>query len=249
MDLEDQDWVHVRYEVHDDGDEYVKSPTTFYNLSFNALKASQGCDGDDQVFKKQSNHKEVEVIDKFPIMIKESKETSYEPDPDLERETNSNQDPVFHVFFKKENQFVEMKTGSPGLRSQESDMSCIESPPCQGDEKHGDHVVNCSSPSNMIKKKVVAWKESNQRLNFWKWGLSGIGVFCSVGMTLATICIIICGNGKGHKQQNQNFTIQIYPENKRIKQVVQKANVAMSAMRGVPLVKAQITFGGHYESL
>lgn len=34
-----------------------------------------------------------------------------------------------------------------------------------------------------------------------------------------------------------------------IKQVVQKANEAMSAVRGVPLVKAQITYGGHYETV
>lgn len=216
MDLED-DWVNVYYdgllEVHDDGDEYVKSPTKFYNPSFNALKTSHGYDEDEPIFKKEFSYKEVEVIDKFPILIKESKETSSEPDPDLERESNLNQDPIFHVFFKEENQFVEMKIGSSRPSSQVSDLSHIETR-FQGDEKHGDHVVNCSSPSKMTKKEVVAWKESNQRLNFWKWGLSGIGVFCSVGMTVATICIIICGNGKGHKQQNKNFRIQIYPENK-----------------------------------
>ncbi|KAJ0616686.1 hypothetical protein HanIR_Chr02g0093261 [Helianthus annuus] len=101
----------------------------------------------------------------------------------------------------------------------------------------------------MIKKEVVIWKESNERLmNLWKWGLNGIGGFCSLGMTAATICIIMYVNGKRHKQQKK-LKFQNYPDNKRINQVVQKANEAMSAMRGVPLVNAQITHGGHYESL
>ncbi|KAI3822741.1 hypothetical protein L1987_10338 [Smallanthus sonchifolius] len=259
MDLEDEDWVNVHYdgllEVHDDRDEkffsrtYVKSPIKCYERDyFNARKTPQYFIEDESIFEKQLDHKEgVKEIIKLPILIKQSKETSFESDPDHdpEQESNSNQDPIFHVFFRKENQFVEMKMGSPRLSSQESDLSHIETAPFQHDEKCGDHVVNCSSPSKMI-KKAVTWKESNQRLKFWKWGLSGIGVFCSVGMTAATICIIICGNGTRHKQQNQKLRIQIYPD-KRINQVVQKANEAMSSMRGLPLVKAQITYGGHYE--
>ncbi|KAK9079194.1 hypothetical protein SSX86_000864 [Deinandra increscens subsp. villosa] len=260
MDLEDEDWVDVPYDgLLDDGDEkifsrkYVKSPTNVYKPGyFNIPKTSQDYVEDEPIFEKQSDHdEEVKEIIKHPILIQEFKETSCpdlnantDPDLDLGRKFNSNQDPIFHVFFKEENQFVEMITGS-----QESDLPCIETAPFQHDEKHGDHVVNSSSPSKMIKKEVVAWKRGNQGLNFWKRGLSGIGVVCCVGMTAATICIIICGNGRRHKLQNQKLRFQIYPENKRVKQVMQKANEAMSAARGVPLVKAQITYGGRYESL
>ncbi|KAI3716581.1 hypothetical protein L1987_67551 [Smallanthus sonchifolius] len=254
MDLEDEGWVSVPYdgllEVHDDGDEkffsrkYVKSPTKFYKQNyFNTSHTSQYYVDDEPVFVNQFDHKEmVEEIIKLPILITEPKETSFESEPELK------QDPIFQVFFKKENQFVDMTMGSPRLSYHEYNLSCTETHTFQHEEKNDDHVVNCSS-SKMVVKEVVACKESNQRLDFWKWGLNGIGIFCSLGMAAATICIIICGNGRRHKQQNQKLKFQIYHDNKRIKQVVQKANEAISAMRvrGVPLVNAQITYGGHYE--
>ncbi|KAI7735424.1 hypothetical protein M8C21_033025 [Ambrosia artemisiifolia] len=251
MDLDDEEWVNVPYdgllEVHDDGDgkifsrKYVTSPTKFYESNyFYTPNTYQDYVDDEPIFEKQLDHdEEVKEIIKRPILI-EDKETSCES----ERGLDLNQDPIFHVFLNKENQFVEMKMDSRRLSSQEFNLSHVETEPFQ----HDDHEVNCSTPSKKIKKEVVGWKKSNQRASLWKWGLSGIGVFCSVGMTAATICIIICGSGKRHKLQNQKLRIQIYPENKRIKQVVQKANEAMSTMRGVPLVKAHITYGGHYES-
>nr|XP_043637617.1 uncharacterized protein LOC122608583 [Erigeron canadensis] len=254
MDLEDEEWVNIRYdgllEVHNDGDDekifsrnYVKSPSNFFKSNyFNTKHNLQNLVKDDEpIIEKQMvsctsqlDHKD-EV--KLPSLINESKERSDDDHLKLD------QDPIFQVVFKKENKFVEMKLDS----HQESNLSHIETQSFQYEENSGDHIVDCSSPSKMIKQEIVAWEESNNKLNFWKWGLSGIGAFCSVGMAAATICIIIFGNGRKHKQQK--LTIQIYPENKRIKQVVQKANEAMSAVRGVPLVKAQITYGGQYESL
>ncbi|KAL8217107.1 hypothetical protein R6Q57_023944 [Mikania cordata] len=258
MDLEDEDWVNVPYdellEVHHDEDDKFfsrKFATKSYKSGyFRIPKTSQDYVKDDPICENQLDHKEVI---KLPILIGDSIETSGKaeskpkPDHDLEQESNSNQDPIFHVFFEKENQFVEMKMDSSRPSSQELGLSCIETAPFQH-RKNGDHEVSCSSPSKMIKKEVVDWKYSNQIMNFWKWGLSGIGICCSVGMTAATICIIICGNGRKNKQ-NTKFRFQIHPDNKRIKQVMQKANEAMSAARGVPLVKAQITCGGHYESM
>ncbi|XP_076913130.1 uncharacterized protein LOC143571640 [Bidens hawaiensis] len=251
MDLEDEEWVNIPHdlglpEVQDYEDQkifsekYVKSTEKYYKPNyFYTTETFQDYVEDEPIFEKRSDHEEVKEIIKHPILIEGSKENS---ENSFESELDSNdQDPIFHVLFKKENQFVEMKTGS-----QESDLSRIETVPLEQHEKDGD---NCSSPSKMIKKEVVAWKESDHKLNFWKWGLSGIGVFCSVGMTAFTICVIICGSGRRHKQQNQKLRIQIYPDNKRIKQVVQNANEAMSTMRGVPLVRAEITYGGHYESI
>ncbi|KAI3791542.1 hypothetical protein L2E82_05348 [Cichorium intybus] len=255
MDLEDEGWVNIPYhgllEVHDDGDEkiltrrYVKSPSRFFKPNhFNTPQNSQDFMEDEPRFEKQflsiptqfDHEDEIKEVIKLPIPNKESKKVT----SDLE----SDQDQMFQAFLKKENQFVEMK-----MVSQESNMSNIEMSPFQYEEKSGDHVINCSSPTKMIKQEVVAWEENNQELNFWKWGLSGIGAFCSLGMAAATICVIILGNGRRHKQQNRKLKIQIYSDNKNIKKVVQQANEAMSAMRGVPLVKAQITYGGYYESM
>ncbi|KAK9072678.1 hypothetical protein SSX86_009113 [Deinandra increscens subsp. villosa] len=248
MDLEDEGWVSVPYggllEVHNDGDEkyflrkYVKSPTEFYKQHhFNASHMSQDYVEDEPVFEMQLDHKEeVKEIIKRPILIAEPKDTSYEPE--------SNKDPIFKIFLEKEKQFFETKMGFLRESSQEPDFSRTEMGLFQYEEMNGNDVVNWSSSPKMIKEEVVVWKESNQRLNFWKLGLNGIGVFCSLGMAAATICIILCGNGK---KQNQKLKFQIHPENKRIKQVVQTANEAISAVRGVPLVNAKITYGGHYE--
>lgn len=262
MDLEDEGWVNIPYdgllEVNDDGDErifsrkYVKSPAKLLKPNyFDSPQNSQDFVEEEPRFQKlllsnptKLDHEdEIKEVIKLQIPIMESKEIRSEPEPELD------QDQIFQVFLKKENQFVEMKMGSPRLSSQETDMSHTEISPFLYDETSSDHVVNCSSPSKMIKQEVVAWEENNQRLNFWKWGLSGIGAFCSLGMAAATVCIIILGNGKRLKQQNPKLKIQIYSDNQRIKKVVEQANEAMSAMRGVPLVKAQITYGGYYEIL
>nr|GEX42034.1 transmembrane protein [Tanacetum cinerariifolium] len=248
MDIEDEEWVNIPYDgllevVDDDGAnifsrKYVKSPGNLYKSGyFSTPHEAQNLVQDEPISDDQKE--DVKEMIKLPILINESRESrSCEPDPDLELD----QDPVFQVFFPKESKFVEMKM--------DSNLSHIETSAFQYEEKSVDQVMNCSSPSKMIKKKTVTWEESNtnNKLNLLKWGLSGIGAFCSVGMAAVTICIIICGNGRRHKQ-NQKLTIQIYPDNKRIKQVVQNANEAMSAFRGVPLVKAQITYGGHYESV
>ncbi|CAH1447599.1 unnamed protein product [Lactuca virosa] len=258
MDLEDEGWVNIPYdellEVNEDGDEkifsrkYIKSPAKLFKPNyFDTPQNSQDFVKDEPSFDKQlrstqlDHGDDVKEIIKLQIPIKDSKE--------ITSEFESDQDQIFQVSFKKENQFVEKKMGSPRLSSRESDMCKIETSPFQYEEKSDDRVINCSSPSKMIKQEVVAWDASNERLNFWKWGLSGIGAFCSLGMVAATVCIIMLGNGRKDKQQNRKLKIQIYSDNKRIKKVVQQANEAMSAMRGVPLVKAQITYGGYYESI
>ncbi|XP_023756806.1 uncharacterized protein LOC111905343 [Lactuca sativa] len=259
MDLEDEGWVNIPYdeilEANEDGDEknfsrkYIKSPAKLFKPKyFDTPQNSQDFVKDKPRFEKQllsiptqSDHGH------DPIMIKESKEITSEHEPEPEFEPN--QDQIIQVSFKKENQFVKKKMGSPRLSSREPDMCNIETSPFQYEEKSDDRVINCSSPSKMIKQEVIAWDENNERLNFWQWGLSGIGAFCSLGMVAATVCIIMLGNGRKDKQQNRKLKIQIYSDNKRIKKVVQQANEAMSAMRGVPLVKAQITYGGYYESI
>lgn len=256
MDLEDEGWVNIPYdgllEVHDDGDEkifsrkYVKSPVKLFKPNYfdTHPQKFRNFVQEEPRFGKQLvplptelDHRDHEVKEmiKLPILINnEPKEARHEPELD--------QDPIFQVFFKKENQFVEMKTGSLRLNSREHDLSCIETGPFQYEKKSIDDDY-CSSPSKMIKKEVVGLgSKSHERLNFWRWSLSGFGAFCCVGMAAATIGIIIFGNGRDQKQK---LRIQFYSDNKGMKQ----ANEAMSAVGGVPLVKAQITYGGYYQSL
>ncbi|KAI3706514.1 hypothetical protein L6452_24312 [Arctium lappa] len=256
MDLEDEGWVNIPYdgllEVHDDGDEkifsrkYVKSPVKLFKPNyFETRQKSRNFVQEEPRFGKQlvplptEFDREVKEMIKHPILFNnEPKEARHEVELD--------QDPIFQVFFKKENQFVEMRTGSPRLNSREPDLSCIETGTFQYEKRSDDDDDNCSSPSKMMKKEVVGWgSKSDERLNFWRWGLSGIGAFCCVGMAAATIGIIIFGNGR---RQKQKLRIQFYSDNKGMKQVVQQANEAISAVR-VPMLKAQITYGGYYESL
>ncbi|OMO55273.1 hypothetical protein COLO4_36085 [Corchorus olitorius] len=113
-----------------------------------------------------------------------------------------------------------------------------------------------SSPrkKDLVEKKVENWEEDSGGLNLWKWGLTGIGAICSFGVAAATFCIIILGSQQRHRQQqkNQKLLFQRYTDDKRMKQVVHhatKLNEAISAVRGVPITRAQITFGGYYDGI
>ncbi|KAJ9554869.1 hypothetical protein OSB04_009483 [Centaurea solstitialis] len=262
MDLEDEGWVNIPYdgllEVHDDGGEksfsrkYVKSPVNLFKPNY--FETPQKCRNfvqEEPRFGKQlvplptqfdhEDHEVKEMI-KLPILI------TNEP-KEARNELELDHDPVFQVFFNIENQFVDKKTGSLRLNPREPDLSCIETGQFQYEKRSTNDDDDCSSPSKMIKKEVVDWgSRSEERLNFWRWGLSGFGAFCCVGMAAATIGILIFGNGR---KQNQKLRIQFYSDNKGMKQVVHHANEAISsAVRGgVPLVKAQITYGGYYETL
>ncbi|XVF56884.1 hypothetical protein PTKIN_Ptkin06aG0156200 [Pterospermum kingtungense] len=120
---------------------------------------------------------------------------------------------------------------------------------------------NKSSPrkKDLVEKKVedeedVTWEENSGGLNLWKWSLTGIGAICSFGVAAATFCFIILGTQHRHKQQQQNqkLLFQRYNDGKRMKQVVHhttKLNDAISAVRGVPITRAHITFGGYYDGL
>ncbi|XP_030506766.2 uncharacterized protein LOC115721825 [Cannabis sativa] len=89
-------------------------------------------------------------------------------------------------------------------------------------------------------------------LNIWKWSLSGIGAICSFGIAAATICIIFIGSHHRNQQHNHKIRFQIYNDEKRMNQVVHqtsKMNEAMNAVRGMPLSRAHVTYGGYYEGL
>ncbi|CAI9271701.1 unnamed protein product [Lactuca saligna] len=264
MDLEDEGWVNINIpydgllEVHDDvfPRKYVRSPKNPFRMDyFNSSRKSQefvdsSSEEEESRLQKQliplqiqmKDHQvvdyreeEVKEITKLPILI--NNELKEAPEADL--------DPIFQVFFKKENEFVEMKLDSPRSGSRRIILPYTETDMFQYENESDDHMFNGSSPSKVVLDEVD--KVTKEEGNIWKWGLNGIGAFFSLGMAAATICIILFGNGQRHKQQK--FRIQIYSDDKRIKQVVHQANEAMSAVRGVPLTTAHITYGGYYEGL
>ncbi|ERN20396.1 uncharacterized protein LOC18448812 [Amborella trichopoda] len=99
-------------------------------------------------------------------------------------------------------------------------------------------------------RKTIGWDGC---VNIWRWRITGIGTLCSLGMAAATISIIIFGRQK-HKQHHQNHKLRfhIYAEDKGFKRMVEQAtrlNDAISAVRGAPLNRAQITFGGCYDGI
>ncbi|XP_010492812.1 PREDICTED: uncharacterized protein LOC104770138 [Camelina sativa] len=180
-----------------------------------------------------------------------------EPDPELLTESL----PSPRITFKKmkETEFADMKLDSPPAR--------FTSPlPQQNDEKHSesggeyyDEIVgsDVKESSDLSSKKEVVWDEG-KNMNLWKKGLNGIGAICSFGVAAAaaTICVFFLGhNGsvQGCRNKNQILRFQIYSDdNKRMNEVVKhatKLNEAISAMKGLPVARAQISFGGYYDAL
>ncbi|KAJ9179900.1 hypothetical protein P3X46_008213 [Hevea brasiliensis] len=173
----------------------------------------------------------------------------------------ADQDQVSQVFFKKmkENEFVDMKMDSPKSPTTKGFV------PPQIDagkfnfEDTGDALeTKICSPRNKNEKEIkeveeVNWEESNSGLNLWKWSLNGIGAICSFGIAAATVCIIIFGSHqRNNQQQNQKLRFQSFNEDKRIKQVIHHAtkfNEAITTVRGVPISRAHITYGGYYDGL
>lgn len=195
---------------------------------------------------------------------------------DLASIKEADQDPISQVFFKKmkENEFVDMKI----LDSPKSPTSKGSFVPPQIDatgkfnfedksEAFKGEILETKITSPRFKnnnenikveeeeeEEEVNWEENSGGLNLWKWSLTGIGAICSFGVAAATVCIIIFGSQQRNKQekQNQKLRFQIYTDDKRIKQVVHHAtrlNEAITTVRGVPIARAHISFGGYYDGL
>ncbi|KAE8705149.1 Detected protein of unknown function [Hibiscus syriacus] len=121
------------------------------------------------------------------------------------------------------------------------------------DDDDGEFLQNMRSPKFKDSVENKANLEDNSG-GIWKWSLRGIGAICSFGVAAATFCIIIFGTQQRQKQHllNQKLLFQRYTDEKRMKQVVHqstKLNEAISAVRGVPITRAHITFGGFYDGV
>lgn len=169
------------------------------------------------------------------------------------------QDSFSQVSFQiKENKFVDMKMDSP--------KSCIRGlfpPPLDAgalkfEDKGEEDMEIMASPRMKIEKEMVNLdcnkeeEDSTGGFNIWKWGLTGVGAICSFGVAAATISILFFGSQQRNKFQQEKIQFQIYTDDKRIKQVVQhatKLNEAIATVRGFPLSRAHITYGGYYDGL
>ncbi|KAJ1691853.1 hypothetical protein LUZ63_016008 [Rhynchospora breviuscula] len=110
-----------------------------------------------------------------------------------------------------------------------------------------------------MERKEVVVEEEKDCAGFNLWGLSvhGIGAICSFGVaTAATLCVFALSTASASAtcrvRPSPNIQFQIFSDDKRIKDVVQRAtglNHAMTAARGITIPTAQISFGGHYEGL
>eukprot|EP01018_Ginkgo_biloba_P031692 Gb_12741 [translate_table: standard] len=91
------------------------------------------------------------------------------------------------------------------------------------------------------------WKHP---LGIWK---RQIGTLCSFGVAAAFMGLLILGRGwyRG-KHQDRKLRFHVYADDRRISEMICQAarlNQAFSAVRGVPVVRAQISFGGYYDAL
>lgn len=143
------------------------------------------------------------------------------------------QDPASQVSFKKmkeANEFADMKMDSSptygGVRGIVPPMEAFFFE--EGGEANCNKMERPFSPRKKhdkreIVKKIgpdegVSWEERKGGLNMWKWGFSGIGALCSLGVAAAaTCCILILGNRHGRDKENHlkhNLRIQIYTDDK-----------------------------------
>ncbi|CAN6872423.1 hypothetical protein Bca4012_045891 [Brassica carinata] len=195
---------------------------------------------------------------------------------DTDHKKNQDQDPELvtesvpspRITFKtaKENEFVDMKIDLPAR---------FTSPLPQKDDKHsvsgrvlareyyGEMGTEVEEGGDVKCKKEVEWEEEEknkrgEKINLWKMGLHGIGAICSFGVATAaaTLYVFFLGRNnsiRGCRNKNQILRFQIYSDdNKRMKEVVKhatKLNEAISVLKGLPVARAQISFGGHYDGL
>ncbi|XP_039022517.1 uncharacterized protein LOC120154987 [Hibiscus syriacus] len=122
------------------------------------------------------------------------------------------------------------------------------------DDDDGETAQNMRSPKlkQSIENNEANWEENSGGI--WKWSLTGIGAICSFGVAAATFCIIVFGTQQRQKQHqlNQKLLFHRYTDEKRMKQVVHqstKFNEAISAVRGAPITRAHIAFGGYYDGI
>ncbi|RID68656.1 hypothetical protein BRARA_C00802 [Brassica rapa] len=184
---------------------------------------------------------------------------------DTDHKKNQDSVPSPRITFKteKENEFVDMKVDLPERCTSPLPLN-DEKHSVSGGEYHDEMRTEVEESGGLRRNKEVDWDENEnicgERTNLWKMSLHGIGAICSFGVAAAaaTLCVFFLGHnnsikGCRNKNNNQILRFQIYSDdNKRMNEVVKhatKLNEAISVMKGLPVARAQISFGGYYDAL
>ncbi|KAI3723244.1 hypothetical protein L2E82_34698 [Cichorium intybus] len=228
MDLEFEGWVNVTYdgllEILDDGvahsfsRKYVKSPKNLFKMDyFNSSRKSQEFTNSsskeesrfqNRLIPLQIQMDDHQVVDDYEEEVKEIPKLLVSIKTELKEAPEGYLiDPIFKVFFKKENEFFR---DSPRSNSQKLVSPYNETDMFQYKNESDDYKFDDSSPSKVVIDDIE--KATKEEGNIWKWGSNGIDAFFSLGMTAATICVILFGNGQRHNQQK--FRMQIYLDDK-----------------------------------
>ncbi|CAH8381014.1 unnamed protein product [Eruca vesicaria subsp. sativa] len=197
-----------------------------------------------------------------PVYTVEDTDHKKNQDPDPELLTESVPSPRITFKTAKENEFVDMKIDLPARFTsplpQRDDKHSVSGRVLAAGEYYGEMGKEVEEGGDVRSKKEVCWDEEEnirgEKMNLWKMSLHGIGAICSfsVAAAAATFCVFFLGhnNSSIHGCRNKN---QIYSDdNKRTKEVVKhatKLNEAISVLKGLPVARAQISFGGHYNGL
>lgn len=184
-----------------------------------------------------------------PVLDHENKKMpGLDPDPTQTLLMESVPSPRVSFKKTKETEFADMKIDPPArITSPVPLIDAAKPSDCEG------------SDDLRVKKENddVTSEHGGEKLNLWKIGLNGIGAVCSFGVAAAaaTVCVLFLGhnNIKVCKNKNHKLRFQIYSDDhKRMNEAVNQAtkvNEAIFAMKGVPVVRAQISFGGYYDGL
>lgn len=184
-----------------------------------------------------------------PVLDHENKKMpGLDPDPTQTLLMESVPSPRVSFKKTKETEFADMKIDPPArIMSPVPLIDAAKPSDCEG------------SDDLRVKKENddVTSEHGGEKLNLWKIGLNGIGAVCSFGVAAAaaTVCVLFLGhnNIKVCKNKNHKLRFQIYSDDhKRMNEAVNQAtkvNEAIFAMKGVPVVRAQISFGGYYDGL
>ncbi|XP_010485746.1 PREDICTED: uncharacterized protein LOC104764020 isoform X2 [Camelina sativa] len=194
------------------------------------------------------------VVDQDNTKIPNNPDLEPDPYPDSKQTLSADSVSSPRVSFKitKETEFADMKIDPPAR---------ITSPLPQIDDTASKPSGSEGGDDLGDKKELILKEEDNdgERLNLWKVGLNGVGAICSFGVAAAaaTVCVFFLGhnNIKISKNKNQLLRFQIYSDDnkmQRMKEVVNhatKINEAIFGTKGVPVVRAQISFGGYYDGI
>ncbi|XP_018434140.2 uncharacterized protein LOC108806496 isoform X2 [Raphanus sativus] len=183
-----------------------------------------------------------------PMLDHENNKIPNDPGPTQTLLTDSVLSPTVSFKKTKETEFADMKVDPPARIT--SPVSLIDA--AKPSDSEGSDDVREKKEDDDVRSD----HGGGEKANLWKIGLNGIGAICSFGVAAAaaTVCVLFLGHNdiKVCKNKNHKLRFQIYSDDNKMREAVNhatKVNEAIFAMKGVPVVRAQISFGGYYDGL